>query len=30
MFELISNFMVLEISLGTRCHPNLFIALSLS
>jgi len=30
MFESISNFIVLEISLGTRCHPNLFITLSLS
>jgi len=30
MFESFSNFIVLEISLGTRCHPNFFITLSLS
>lgn len=29
MFESFSNFIVLEISLGTRCHPNFFITLSL-
>jgi hypothetical protein len=25
MFESISNFIALEISFGTRCHPNLSI-----
>jgi hypothetical protein len=29
MFESISNFIALEISFGTRCHPNLSITLSL-